>query len=95
MTILLDLIYGFALLLGWWFLLYRRWQRGPSGVPLREYFGRVPSRPVSARCVWIHGVSLGEMNATRTLVGELRPRSSCSAARRGRGWTRPAGCTRT
>lgn len=75
MTFLLDLIYGFALLLGWWLLLYRRWQRGPSGVPLREYFGRVPSRPVSARCVWIHGVSLGEMNATRTLVGELRRRS--------------------
>jgi 3-deoxy-D-manno-octulosonic-acid transferase len=35
----------------------------------------VPSRPVGAKCVWIHGVSLGEINATRTLVEELHRRS--------------------
>jgi 3-deoxy-D-manno-octulosonic-acid transferase len=65
-------VYGLALALGWWWLLVRRWKRGPSGVPLREYFGHVPSRPVSAQCIWVHGVSLGEVNATRTLVTELR-----------------------
>lgn len=71
----MDLIYGVALGLGWPYLLYRRWTRGPSGVTWREYLGRVPSRPVSAHCVWLHGVSLGEINATRTLVAELRQRS--------------------
>ncbi len=75
MTILLDLAYGLALCLLWPYLLYRRWKRGSSGVPLREYFGIVPSRSVSAHCVWIHGVSLGEINATRTIVSELRRRS--------------------
>lgn len=75
MTFLLDLLYGLLVGLGWPYLLYRRLTRGPSGIPLREYFGRVPSRPVSAHCVWLHAVSLGEINATRTLLAELRRRS--------------------
>lgn len=75
MTCLLNVLYALALGLGWPFLLYRRWKRGASGVPLREYLGRVPSRPVSAHCVWIHAVSLGEINATRTIVAELKQRS--------------------
>jgi hypothetical protein len=75
MTLLMDLLYALAVCLGWPYLLYRRLTRGPSGVPLREYFGRVPSRPVSAHCVWIHAVSLGEINATRTIVAELRRRT--------------------
>jgi 3-deoxy-D-manno-octulosonic-acid transferase len=75
MSTLYDLLYLLAVGLGWPFLLYRRLKRGPSGVPLSELMGRVPSRPVSARCVWIHAVSLGEVNATRTLVTELRTRS--------------------
>jgi 3-deoxy-D-manno-octulosonic-acid transferase len=74
MTILLDLFYALAVCLLWPYVLYRRWKRGPSGVRLLEYFGFVQSRPVSARCVWVHGVSLGEINATRTIVGELRRR---------------------
>jgi 3-deoxy-D-manno-octulosonic-acid transferase len=79
MTILIDLLYGLVLCLAWPYLLYRRWRRGPSGVPLREYFGYVRSRPVSATCVWIHGVSLGEINATRTIVAELHRRSPATA----------------
>lgn len=74
MTLVFDLIYVLAVLVGWPWLLWRRWRRGPSGVPWTEYFGRVPSRPVSAHCVWLHGVSLGEINATRTIVAELRRR---------------------
>lgn len=76
MPLLLDLLYGLlALVLGGPYLLYRRLTRGPGSVPLREYFGRVPARPVSADCVWIHAVSLGEVNATRTIVAELHQRS--------------------
>ncbi len=76
MTFLYDVVYGLALLIAWPWLLYRRIRRGGGDEPLAAYFGRVPSRPVSARCVWIHGVSLGEINATRTLVAELRRRSA-------------------
>lgn len=79
MPFLMDLVYAAALVAGIPWLLYRRWTRGRSDAPLREYFGRVPSRPVSADCVWLHGVSLGEINATRTLVAELHRRSPSTA----------------
>lgn len=75
MAFLLDLAYGLLVCLGWPVLLYRRLKRGPGSLALRERLGRVPSRPVAAHCVWLHGVSLGEINATRTIVAELRRRS--------------------
>jgi 3-deoxy-D-manno-octulosonic-acid transferase len=74
MTVLIDIAYALALLVGWPWLVYRRLQRGPGSLALSERLGRVPSRRVSAECVWIHGVSLGEVNATRTLVAEIRRR---------------------
>lgn len=75
MRFVYDLIYLLALLVGWPLLIYRRLKRGPGSLNLDERLGNVPSRPVSAHCVWVHGVSLGEINATRTLVAELRQRS--------------------
>lgn len=74
MFALYDLLYCLAFLLGWPLLLLRRWKRGPGSLALGERLGNVPSRQVSADCVWIHGVSLGEINATRTLVAELHKR---------------------
>ncbi len=75
MSVLFDLIYAVALLVGWPLLLWRRVRRGPGSISLRERLGDVPSRPVAGACVWIHGVSLGEINATRTIVEQLRQRS--------------------
>jgi 3-deoxy-D-manno-octulosonic-acid transferase len=75
MVLLLDLFYGLAVCLGWPFLIYRRLKRGAGSLGLRERLGNVPSRPVSAHCVWVHGVSLGEINAARTIVAELEQRS--------------------
>lgn len=75
MSILYDTIYLLALLLGWPLLLIRRLRRGPGSLALRDRLGSAPRRPVAASCVWIHGVSLGEINATRTLVAELRRRA--------------------
>ncbi len=75
MRYLFDLIYlTAALFLGLPYAMLRRWRRGPGSLSLKERLGAVPSRPVSGHCVWIHGVSLGEINATRTLVAELHRR---------------------
>lgn len=70
-----DLLYGLAALVGWPWLIWRRIRRGPGSLALGERFGHVPPRPVSAHCIWIHGVSLGEINATRTLVSTIHRRS--------------------
>ena len=72
MTLLLDLIYALLICLGWPVLIYRRLKRGPGSLAIRERLGNVPSRAVSAHCIWLHGVSLGEINATRTIVAQLR-----------------------
>lgn len=72
MAFLLDIFYALLVCVGWPFLVYRRLRRGPGSLALRERFGAVPSRPVSAHCVWLHGVSLGEINAARTIVERLK-----------------------
>jgi len=85
MTFVYDLTYvllvclGAPFLLPW--LLIRRLRRGPGSLALRERFARPPDRPVAAHCYWIHAVSLGEINAARTLVAELRRRfPACAIA---------------
>lgn len=75
MWLIFDALYLLGLLLLWPLLVIRRIRRGPGSVALRERLGNVPLRPVASRCVWIHAVSLGEVNATRTLVRELHKAS--------------------
>ncbi|MBN2447015.1 MAG: 3-deoxy-D-manno-octulosonic acid transferase [Phycisphaerae bacterium] len=75
MTILFDLIYLILVCLGWPLLVYRRLKRGPGSIALSDRLAALPSRPVASRCIWLHGVSLGEINATRTLVEHFRQRS--------------------
>ncbi len=48
--------------------------RGKVLSALRQRMGDVPRRDGDGPCVMIHAVSLGEINATRTLVDELRAR---------------------
>jgi 3-deoxy-D-manno-octulosonic-acid transferase len=79
MTWIFDLIYLLAVSVGWPLLMIRRWRRGPGSLALGERMGKVPSRRVSGRCVWIHGVSLGEINATTTLVRGLHESSPDTA----------------
>ncbi len=74
MPLIFDLIYGLLVCVGWPYLVYRRLTRGPGSLALGERLGGVASRPVGGNCVWLHGVSLGEINATVTLVKELRQR---------------------
>lgn len=79
MWLLFDFVYLLALPFLLPFLIWRRMRRGPGSLSLGERLGNVPSRPVASQCVWIHGVSLGEINATRTLVRDLHKLSPNTA----------------
>src|SRR3954465_14211618 len=75
-----HLLYSLALALAlvlaapWWLLQMARHGKYRAG--LRERLGRVPARlarpAASARTVWIHAVSVGEVLAVSRLVEELR-----------------------
>ena len=56
------------------FLLYQMIVLKKSRFGWAERFGAVATRPVGRPCVWIHAVSLGEVNATRSLVDEISRR---------------------
>ncbi len=69
---LADLCYLAAGLVYGPVLLYQMWVQGKNRRGWMERFGAVRPRVGGARCVWIHAVSLGEVNATRSLVQALR-----------------------
>ncbi|MCP4375076.1 MAG: 3-deoxy-D-manno-octulosonic acid transferase [bacterium] len=71
MSILLDLIYGVMLLLlsPWW--LYRMIRHGRYRNGIAQRFGALPIRYGLQPVIWLHGVSLGEVNALSSLVREL------------------------
>ncbi|MCB9852431.1 MAG: 3-deoxy-D-manno-octulosonic acid transferase [Phycisphaerales bacterium] len=70
-TFLVDLIYLPLALLYLPILLYQMIALKKNRSGWRDRFGGVPVRSGDAACVWIHGVSLGEINASRTLVEQL------------------------
>lgn len=68
--ILLDLLYAGALAAGSPFLIYKmatgKYRRG-----LGQRLGFVKEREGASSCIWVHGVSVGEVLASRGLVAEL------------------------
>lgn len=69
--ILLDAIYLLGLLVTSPAWLYRMIRHGRYRSGWKERFGGVPIRYGLQPIIWIHGVSLGEVNAARTLLAEL------------------------
>lgn len=75
MRYLLDFIYLCALLLFSPFLIYKAIKSGKLRRGLwRKLTGAAFLRPGSAPCVWIHGVSVGEIHLLRQLVARFRQR---------------------
>jgi 3-deoxy-D-manno-octulosonic-acid transferase len=70
-THLLDIGYGTALLATSPVWLYRMVAHGRYRSDWNQRLGGVPIRYGLQPVIWIHGVSLGEVNAARTLVDEL------------------------
>jgi 3-deoxy-D-manno-octulosonic-acid transferase len=55
-------------------VLYRAIRHGRYRTGWRQRFGQVDRRDPSRRCIWLHAVSVGEVNASKTLVTELERR---------------------
>jgi 3-deoxy-D-manno-octulosonic-acid transferase len=70
--ILLDVIYavGLVLLMPW--VLYRMVAQKRYRYGWKERFGFVPRRHTNQQCIWIHAVSMGEINAAATLINQLQ-----------------------
>lgn len=74
MTWLLNLLYVFAAIAYLPIILYQMLVQKKNRRGWRERFGYVKRRVGRKPCVWIHAVSLGEVNATRSLVAEIERR---------------------
>ncbi len=78
MILLADLLYAIAALLYLPRLLYDMLVLGKNRSGWRERRGHLRELPAGRERVWIHAVSVGEMNATPSLVSELkRLRPAC------------------
>lgn len=71
MGIVLDMVYFLALVVSSPIWLYRMLRHGRYRTDWTERFGAVPKCYGLQPTIWIHGVSLGEINAARGLVDEL------------------------
>ncbi|MBN2375955.1 MAG: 3-deoxy-D-manno-octulosonic acid transferase [Sedimentisphaerales bacterium] len=72
--ILLDIFYAIILVLLSPWVLYRMFFQSRYRTGWKERFGFVPLRKSSDPCIWIHAVSMGEINAIATLVQSLQHR---------------------
>jgi 3-deoxy-D-manno-octulosonic-acid transferase len=72
MYIAMNIIYSIAILLYSPKILYRMWahQRYRGGWDQR--MGKINRLRLDKPCIWIHAVSVGEVNAVRTLVDRIR-----------------------
>ena len=75
MPYLLNSIYLLALILAFPWLLWQSLRKGKYREGFAEkFFGRVPRRASDRRCVWLHAVSVGEVNLLAPLLDALARR---------------------
>ncbi len=74
LTVFLDIIYAILLVVLSPLVLYRMVREGRYRSGWGERFGSVPEREGGQRCVWIHAVSMGEINAIGSIVSGLKER---------------------
>jgi 3-deoxy-D-manno-octulosonic-acid transferase len=71
MRFLLDVVYVLAGLAVSPMFLYRMIRHGRYRRGWGQRFGRVERRDPSKKCIWLHAVSVGEVNAAQTLVAGI------------------------
>ena len=72
MRILIDFAYLFAALAVSPMILYRMARQNRYRIGWGNRLGRIRRKNPDKKCIWIHAVSVGEVNATRTIIDELR-----------------------
>jgi 3-deoxy-D-manno-octulosonic-acid transferase len=76
MRYVLDLLYLFAGLAYSPVIIYRAVRHGRYRTGWAERFGRISRKSTEKKCIWLHAVSVGEVNAAKTLIKELEARFS-------------------
>lgn len=77
MRFLIDCIYLLAALAVTPTVLYRMVRHGRYRAGWANRFGKITRKdPALKKCIWLHAVSLGEVNAAKTIVKELKNRFS-------------------
>jgi len=74
MRFILDIAYLLAALAVSPILVYRIIRHGRYRAGWAQRFGRVGRKDPRRRCIWLHAVSMGEVNAAKTLVAEIERR---------------------
>lgn len=72
MTVLLNFVYLLAAVLISPVVVYRVLRHKRYRTGWAERFGKVIPREPSRKCIWLHAVSVGEVNAARTMVEQLQ-----------------------
>ncbi len=71
MTVLIDIAYLIAILAVSPMAIYRMLRYGRYRAGWANRFGKISRKRPDKKCIWIHAVSVGEVNATTTLIREL------------------------
>ena len=74
MRFILDLLYLLAGLVYSPVIIYRAIRHGRYRAGWAQRFGKVGRRSPEKKCIWLHAVSVGEVNAAKTIVKELEDR---------------------
>ena len=74
MGLFLDIFYYLFLILGLPYIIYRMVASGKYRTGIGQKLGFLEPRPTSAPCIWVHGVSVGEVLSARGLVQRLKRR---------------------
>src|SRR4030042_80295 len=76
MRYVLDLLYVFAGLAYSPVIVYRAIRLGRYRTGWAQRFGKINRKCPEKKCIWLHAVSVGEVNAAKTIIEELETRFS-------------------
>jgi len=72
MRIILDLLYLLAAVVYCPKIIYRAIKHKRYRTGWGQRFGKISRRSPTKKCIWLHAVSVGEVNAAKTIVKELK-----------------------